>query len=333
MALKRNPQHDKNPIHLDESWWTAVLEDIEARYTQKPKRVSDRHEKPKIDSTKEPAAIKEDLDSDDINWDWVNQLYEQDRVVQLEVTDHNRGGLLVYGEKIQGFVPTSHLIGLSQDTLEHNRDDILTPYVGRSIKLKVIECDPERGRIVFSERAAQTEEGSRLELLNTLKVGDRRIGRVTTITDFGVFVDLGGVEGLIHISELSWGRVCHPTDIVSIGGEIEVYVVQVDEEKARVALSVKRLQTNPWETVHARYQTGQTTKAIITNIVSFGAFARLEDGLDGLIHISELGDKVTPHTIKEMLSEGQEVNVCILHIDSTRQRLGLSLTTDSDGVT
>jgi small subunit ribosomal protein S1 len=332
MALKRNPQPDKNPIHLDESWWTAVLEDIETRYAQKTQRMSDLHKTPKTDSTEETVAKKEDKASEDIDWEWVKQLYEQDRVVKLEVADHNRGGLLVYGEKIQGFVPASHLVGLSPDPPYQNRDESLTPYVGRSIKLKVIECDSERGRIVFSERAAQTEDGSRLELLNTLEVGDQRTGHVTTITDFGVFIDLGGVEGLIHISELSWGRVCHPGDILSIGDEIKVYVLQVDQEKSRVALSVKRLLPNPWETVHARYQTGQTAKAIITNIVSFGAFARLEDGLDGLIHVSELGDKVTTHDMREMLSEGQEVNVCILHIDSNRQRLGLSLATDGDGV-
>lgn len=332
MALKRNLQPDKNPIHLDESWWTAVLEDIEARYTGKPKTDSDQHKTPKVESTKETAAIQEDQASEDIDWEWVKQLYEQDRVVQLEVADHNRGGLLVYGEKIQGFVPASHLVGLSPDSPDQNRDEFLNPYVGQSIKLKVIECDSERGRIVFSERAAQTEEGSRLELLNTLEVGDQRTGHVTTITDFGVFIDLGGVEGLIHISELSWGRVCHPGDIVSIGDDIKVYVLQVDQEKSRVALSVKRLLPNPWETVHTRYQIGQVTKAIITNIVSFGVFARLEDGLDGLIHISELGNKVTPHNIREMLSEGDEVDVCILHIDSNRQRLGLSLATDGDGV-
>jgi small subunit ribosomal protein S1 len=332
MALESDPQYDRNPIHLDESWWTAVLEDIEARYSPKSKPKGDPLVTSERDSSKEPVGTITEGESDNINWNWAKQLYEQDRVICLEVADHNRGGLLVYGDEIQGFVPASHLIGLSQKTLKKNRDDLLSPYIGRSINLKVIECDQERGRIVFSERAAQTEDGSRLELLKTLNIGDHRSGRITTITDFGVFVDLGGVEGLIHISELSWGRVCHPADIVSIGDVIQVYILQIDQEKARVALSVKRLHPNPWDTVHSRYQIGQTAKAVITNIVSFGAFARLEDGLDGLIHISELGQSISPKNIKNILSEGQEVNVCILHIDSTRQRLGLSLETDGDGV-
>jgi small subunit ribosomal protein S1 len=331
MALKRNPEHGNNPINLDESWWTAVLEDIEARYTPKTKPNSDPPEKSQSPSNHELVTAKESASSDEINWIWAKQLYEQDLVVSLEVADHNRGGLLVHGDKIQGFVPASHLIGLSKNTLNNDRDDLLASYVNRSLKLKVIECDQDRGRIVFSERAAQTEAGSRLELLNTLKIGDRRTGRITTITDFGVFVDLGGVEGLIHISELSWGRVCHPKDIVSIGDDIEVYTIQVDREKSRVALSVKRLHPNPWDSVHSRYQTGQTTKAIITNIVSFGAFARLEDGMDGLIHISELGDNASSQDIENILSEGQEVNVCILQIDSARQRLGLSLEPGGDG--
>jgi small subunit ribosomal protein S1 len=332
MTLKRNPEYEKSPIHLDESWWTAVLEDIEGRYSSNLKPNGDSLGKIAEKSAKEPPPAKQDGDSHDINWGFAKQLYEHDRVIHLEVADHNRGGLLVQGEDIQGFVPASHLIGLSKKTVEADRDDLLSPYVGRSLKLKVIECDQDRGRIVFSERAAQTEDGTRLELLNSLSVGDRRMGRITTITDFGVFVDLGGVEGLVHISELSWGRVCHPGDIVSIGDEIEVYILQVDEEKSRVALSVKRLRPNPWDTVYSRYQIGQITTAVITNIVSFGAFARLEDGLDGLIHISEFNKKISPRNIHEVLSEGQKVSVCILHIDSARQRLGLSLKTDGDGL-
>ncbi len=332
MAFQKDLESEKNPFHLDESWWTAVLEDIESRYSSKSKPDFEHLTQSAEDSSKEQVIKDKDEVVEEINWKWVKQMYKQDRVVYLEVADHNRGGLLVRGDKIQGFVPTSHLIGLSPKTTNNKSDDLLSPYVGRSLKLKVIECDQERGRIVFSERAAQTEDGSRLELLNTLNIGDRRTGRITTITEFGVFVDLGGVEGLVHISELSWGRVCHPNDIVSLGEEIDVYILQVEQEKARVALSVKRLHPNPWDTVHSRYQIGQTAKAVITNIVPFGAFARLEDGLDGLIHISELGESVSRQNINTILSEGQEVSVSILHIDSARQRLGLSLETDGDSL-
>jgi len=126
-------------------------------------------------------------------------------------------------------------------------------------------------------------------LLNNLQPGDCVRGKVTNITDFGVFVDLGGVEGLVHVSEISWGRVQHPSDVVSAGQEVEAYVIQVDQERSRIALSFKQMQPNPWLTVNERYYPGLKTEAVVTSIVSFGAFARLEEGLDGLIHISEMG--------------------------------------------
>jgi small subunit ribosomal protein S1 len=331
MFLKKEREYVNGPLPLDESWWNAVLEDVEAHFSSKPQRSNDQPEESQR-SSEETRPTIEESPTDEINWKWVKELYEHDQVISLKVFSHNRGGLLVQGENIQGFVPASHLIGLSNQSSQKDRDDLLFPYVGRSLQLKVIECDQERGRIVFSERAAQTDSGSRLELLNALSVGDCMSGKVTTITDFGVFVDLGGVEGLIHISELSWGRVCHPDEIVSLGDGLEVYILGIDRERIRVGLSLKRLHPNPWDTVHLRYHPGQITQATITNIVSFGAFARLEDGLDGLIHISELTSQATQQDIEDILSEGQKVDVCILHIDSDQQRLGLSLSNRDDGV-
>ena len=332
MARKREIEIKHEPFPLDESWWTAVLEEAESRFPPKPSpnnQLEDQlHTLPRnVTSLAEKQVQVEEHPGqpEEIDWQYVRNLYEQDLVIHLEVSDHNRGGLLVSGSDIQGFVPASHLLGLSKKRLKQEREELLSAYIGRTLRLKVIECDQERGRIVFSERAAQTDPGMRLELLGQLKVGDCRIGRVTTITDFGVFVDLGGVEGLVHISELSWGRVCHPDEIVSVGQETRVYVLQVDREKARVALSLKRLVSNPWESVRSRYSPGQIADAVITNIVSFGAFARLDDGLDGLIHISEFGDRAGSRDIENILSEGQPVKVCILHIDPDRQRLGLSL--------
>ncbi|MCJ7701130.1 MAG: S1 RNA-binding domain-containing protein [Anaerolineales bacterium] len=341
MALKKESEYKFGPLPIDESWWTAVLEEAEAQYTTTPRSVLNNPQQQNasqayIEETttkrKTETASEENVVSHEIDWQWVKQLYDQDLVINLDVTDHNRGGLLVYGDNIQGFVPASHLIGLSKNALKKDREDLLSPYVGRILQLKVIECDQDRGRIVFSERAAQTDPGKRLELLNRLEVGDQRIGWVTTITDFGVFVDLGGVEGLIHISELSWGRVCHPNDIVSIGDQVEVHILQIERDRARVALSLKRLHPNPWESIHDHYSPGQIVNAVITNIVSFGAFARLEDGLDGLIHISEFGDQVDAKSIEDNLTEGQAVQVCIIHIDPERQRLGLSLSPDDDAV-
>jgi len=323
MVLKKELGYEKGPAPVDDSWWNAVLEEVETLFSAKTK-------------IEQPlGGFPEDKNqsaADEINWEYVENLYKQDEVVRLEVTNHNRGGLLVKGNGIQGFVPASHLVSLSKKKTKKDREAVLSPYVGRALALKVIECEAERGRIVLSERAAQTDSGSRLTLFNTLKVGDKLRGSITTITNFGVFVDLGGVEGLIHISELSWGRVIHPSELVSLGDEIEVSILQIDPERTRVALSAKRLNPNPWDSIHDNFYPGQIINAEITNIVSYGAFARLKDGIDGLIHISEFNKTGPTNAVDDLLREGQQVEVCILHIDSKRQRLGLSLYTGSDGV-
>jgi small subunit ribosomal protein S1 len=232
---------------------------------------------------------------------------------------------LVGGEQLQGFVPISHLIEVSGERTETEQEDLLCNYLERMLQLKVIECDEERGRVVFSERAALTQSGSRNILLTSLKPGECARGAVTNITDFGVFVDLGGIEGLVHVSEISWGRVRHPSDVVRLGDQVQVHVINVDQERGRVALSIKRMRPNPWETAEERYHPGQVTEAVITSIVPFGAFARLEEGLDGLIHISEMtGDEENGNPL-DSLYEGLPVQVRVLHVDSSRQRLGLSL--------
>jgi small subunit ribosomal protein S1 len=258
-----------------------------------------------------------------MNWEKAQQLYEQDQVICLRVNGFNRGGLLVSGEELHGFVPVSHLVEVPPE--EGDPDQWLEGYLNREMTLKVIECDQERGRVVFSERAALAQPGSRNYLLHSLRPGDCVPGTVTNITDFGVFVDLGGVEGLIHVSEISWGRVHHPADVVELGEQINVYVIHVERDRARVALSLKRLFPNPWETAQERYFPGQVTEAVVTSIVPFGAFARLEEGLDGLIHISEISPTSGAAHPGDVLREGQRVKVRVLHVDGPRQRLGLSL--------
>jgi len=341
MAQNTEREYIDGPLPIDESWWTAVLGDVEALYAD-----IDREEIPggsvKVtakenlpsgngDDKKEKVPFIEGEPDTDIDWDLVKDLYDRDQVICLKVEYFNKGGLLVRGEDIQGFVPASHLINLSGISSQEDRDDYFSNCVGNSLLLKVIECDQERGRVVLSERAAQTDPGSRVELLKTMCEGDCIQGRVTTITDFGVFVDLGGVEGLIHISELSWGRVCHPDSVISIGDDISVKVLGIDKDKSRVALSFKRLHPNPWETVNDRYHLGEITGAVITNIVSFGAFARLEDGLDGLIHVSEFRKQGCDQEIRELYSEGQHIEVSIINIDPNQQRLGLGLPDKGDG--
>jgi small subunit ribosomal protein S1 len=275
-----------------------------------------------------PAPAKTAGDALKVDWDAAMSFYAQDRVIGLQVYGYNRGGLLVNGEGLQGFVPVSHLVDLPAEKDPDEVEDLLGEYLDRELQLKIIECDRERGRVVFSERAALARPGSRNQLMRQLQPGMCVQGTVTNITDFGVFVDLGGIEGLVHVSEISWGRVRHPSDVVHYGEQVSVYVIHVEPDRSRVALSIKRLHPNPWETAEQRYYTGQVVDAVITCVVNFGAFARLEEGLDGLIHISEMGeDEAAPDLL---LHEGDAVRVRVLQVDAAKQRLGLSLVLESE---
>ncbi len=302
------PNNPGKPPELGDSWWKAALSEGEAGLGGLEKPGSERL----------PADIEthsNHLPHPENEWEYIERLYEQDEIISLKVIGCNQGGLLVQGEKINGFVPSSHLLAGS------NKKE----YLHRNISLKVIEYDRKRCRVVLSERAAQAEPGTRLKLLDTLEENTCVPGVVTTLTDFGAFVDLGGIEGLIHISELSWGRVEHPSDVVSVGDRLEVYVLSVDRRENKVALSLKKMCNNPWETITERYQTGQVVEAVVKNIVSYGAFVQLEEGVDGLIHVSELGgngDNLSPW---DLLEENQQVTVEIIHLDPEEQRLGLSL--------
>ena len=297
---------------VDDSWWESVLAEEERYVTPNAKQA-------KVEA---PAKVEDQKQNPD--WNEVRDLYHQDRIVELFVTGYNRGGVLVEGDGLYGFVPYSHLVEMAAHPEKQNREEGLETYVGRTLRLKVIECAPEDGRVVFSERAALAEPGKRMDLFKTLVSGQTVRGNVTNITDFGVFIDLGGVEGLIHISELSWGRVAHPGQIVKLGQEISAQVLEISPERCRVALSLKRLLSNPWERANTDFAVGQVVRAVVTSIVSYGAFARLEAGIEGLIHASEMpleGGK----SVREVISENQAINVRILHVDASHQRMGLSL--------
>jgi small subunit ribosomal protein S1 len=311
----------ENPMpNTDEGWWESVLAE-ERQYAPphpphggiKPKSVHQA----KVEAM--PAAPAAQVD-----WDTVKELYSSDRIIELAVTGHNRGGLLVEKDTLSGFIPFSHLVDLAGKEQDANRDVSLEGYIGKTLRVKVIECVPEEGRVVFSERAALAEPGKRSELFNQLQAGSRLKGTVTNITDFGVFVDLGGVEGLIHISELSWGRVSHPNRIVRLGEEIHVQVLDVSAERCRVALSLKRMAANPWERALVDFPVGTIHRAVITSVMSYGAFARIEAGVEGLIHASEM--VLEPNqSPRDILFEGKELQVRILHVDPAHQRMGLSL--------
>lgn len=298
------------PPPLGESWWQAALSEEQqgTEAAAQPAYVP-------ADTLKAQGGTPDEINPPENDWGYIEKLYRDDAIIELNVVGHNQGGLLVESDRVNGFVPSSHLLN-PEKKLDYLQD---------SITLKVIEYDQERCRVVFSERAAQSKPGERLKLLDTLVEDTCVEGEVTTLTDFGAFVDLGGMEGLIHISELSWGRVEHPSDVVAVGDRVEVYVLSVDRQNHKVALSLKKLCENPWETITERYQPGQVVPAVVKNIVSYGAFVRLEEGVDGLIHVSELGgdgDHLSPWDI---LQKDQQVEVEIIHLDPQAQRLGLSL--------
>lgn len=308
--MVRNDYHPDELHTIDEGWWDAILAEDESNISQlaptvRPSKVEERNKSP-------------------VKWEWAKEMYHQDQIISLTVTGFNRGGVLVEGRGLAGFVPCSHLVDVPAQIESDRREDCLSAFVGRTLRLKVIECIPDEGRMVFSERAARAEAGKRMELFKALQTSQRVAGEVTNITDFGVFVDLGGVEGLIHISELSWGRVTHPGQVLNIGQHVEVLVMEIDPERCRVALSLKRLCPNPWERAEQCYPVNCIVPAVITCLVPFGAFARLEEGLEGLIHISEIP---IPRDIalKDFLAPGQEIQVRVLQVNSARQRLGLSL--------
>lgn len=295
---------------MDEGWWSSIMEDEPAFVTENNFQ----------DHTQDYNFNMENVD-----WEYVQELFDKDAVIELTAYGYNRGGLLVDGKQIQGFVPLSHLTQLSGIEDEEERFSRLTQYLDSTLELKVIECNPAQRRIVFSERAAEAGEGQRNNLFSNLEAGSIVSGKITNITDFGVFVDLGGVEGLIHISELSWGRVQDAGDHVSMDDEIDVKVLQVNEKTGRIALSLKQLKPNPWMSVSQKYHIGDHTTAVITSVTHFGAFARLPEGIEGLIHVSSLSKYSSSQDVHDSITPGKAVTVKILHIDTDRHRLGLGL--------
>lgn len=267
------------------------------------------------------------------DWREAEELLKNEAVFEAQVAGFNKGGLIVRVGKVRGFVPATQVESLVRKKPEVSAgaepgktDGDLQALVGKKLKFKIIELDRTRNRLILSERAAMRDlrKEQKERLLSELKEGERRAGVVTSVADFGVFVSLGGVDGLIHLSELSWSKITHPSDLVKVGDKVEVQVLSVDRERERVALSLKRLQPEPWTTVEERYKIGQLVTATITKLASFGAFARLEDNIEGLIHISELSDKRIQHP-KEVVKEGETVTLRVIRIDAARRRLGLSL--------
>ncbi|MFN2252059.1 MAG: S1 RNA-binding domain-containing protein [Anaerolineae bacterium] len=260
------------------------------------------------------------------DWDNASESLDSGEILELEIVGFNKGGALVGFGNLQGFVPRSHLVRLPAPRGSDDASEGLAALVGESVPVKVIEVSRRKRRLIMSERLALREWRSerKQRLLEQLREGEIRKGRVSSIADFGAFVDLGGADGLVHVSELTYERGKHPRDVVSVGQEVEVYVLNIDRDRKRIGLSMKRLQSDPWETVEEDHYVGELVEANISNLAKFGAFARLEDGLEGLIHISELSDEHVEHP-REAVRPGQRVTVEIISIEPHRQRIGLSI--------
>jgi small subunit ribosomal protein S1 len=250
--------------------------------------------------------------------DWLeaHRLMESDAILEATPTAHNRGGLIVPFGRLRGFVPASHLSELPRGLDEESRTNYLQRLVGRKMPFKVIEVDPQRQRLVLSERKAirQWRQDQKGRVIKSLTEGEVRSGRVTSLREFGAFVDIGGADGLIHISELSWSRVEDPSEILTIGDEIEAVIIRLDPEANRIGLSLKRMQTNPWQEAVGTISAGMIRDGEVTRVGSSGAYVRDESGLEGLVRGAEAQAELRP---------GMRVRVRVVSFDPERERLDL----------
>lgn len=260
--------------------------------------------------------------------DWLvaQQLMENNEMFEAQVCSYNAGGLEVTFGKLRGFVPASHISTIPKDMSPEDRKAHLATYVGKKIPLKVVEVDRKRRRLIMSERAARRrwQREHRKQLLEEIQVGEVRKGIVRSMSEFGVFVDLGGVDGLIHISELAWFPVGHPSEVLKVGQEVEVKVLRIDKQRERVGLSLKRVQPDPWGHIQELYHPGDLVEAVVTRVTEFGAFVRLRSGVEGLLHVSEMAD-IRPDHPQSLVSPGDLLLLRVLRVEPDRRRIGLSL--------
>ena len=262
----------------------------------------------------------------------MQELFEAGTIIDAPVIDHNKGGLIV-DCGIRGFVPISQIVDFPRRPQnEQPRDaaqeiaEKLQPYIGRKLRLKILEVNRKANRLILSEKVALYEERreKRDELFSSLQVGQKVTGSVRSIAPFGIFIDLGGIDGLVHKSELSWNKVNNPESGYKVGDEVEAEVIDINHERGRISLSIRRLQPDPWESTVADFKVGDVIDGTVTKLVNFGAFVRVREGLEGLIHISELSHQRVAHP-GDVVHEGQVLKLKIISLDSERHRLGLSL--------
>jgi len=306
MALKNKGNPNNTEPMLDDSWWNSLL-DSANKYQGTEKTIANH------------LMENEDVD---IDWTLMEEYFRNDEVFTVQVSGYNKGGLLAHGEKFKGFIPNSHIKEIAKIQSTSARFQALKQYVGNEMQVKVIECDQKLGKLILSERAAENAPGRRLDVFDDLSIGSVVEGEVTNITKFGIFLDLGGIEGLIHVSEISWGKVNHPADVVNIGDKVKASVISVDKEKMRIALSIKQLMPNPWVEFNEHYLVGDVITVTIKKVVGYGVFADIEDGIEGLVHISDIQSKDAAMTIDD-LKVGEKIIVTIKAIDVEKRRLSM----------
>jgi small subunit ribosomal protein S1 len=260
------------------------------------------------------------------DWKRAEELLAAEGVFEGVVGDANRGGLIVPFGNLRGFVPASHVLDLPRGLSEDDRKLRMMRMIGQTISMRVIEVNRKRRRLVFSQRDAQrgNREQRKEVLLDQLHEGETRTGVVSGLRDFGAFVDLGGADGLIHISELAWHRVNHPREVLKVGDEVQVYILRLDSEGKRIGLSLKRLQDNPWASVEENYHVGQLVEGTISRVAQFGAFVSLDPGIEALLHTSQIAEP-PPEDPSLVVHEGQRLVMRVISIEADKQRLGLSL--------
>lgn len=266
---------------------------------------------------------------EEIDWQRAEEYRQSQEVYESHVAGYNKGGLIVRFGRLRGFVPQSQIsVDRRRLMVGETPEERYGKMVNEAIAVKVMEVDRARNRLILSERSAAREsrESRKESLIGRLQVGEVRTGRVVSLVDFGAFVDIGGAEGLVHLTELSWKHVTHPKEVLKVGQEVKVEVISVDPEAKRIGLSMKRQEADPWDTVAINFQVGQLVQGIVTKMTKFGAFVRLVDvpEIEGLVHISELSEQRVNHP-REVLKEDETVTLRIIKMDISERRLGLSL--------
>jgi len=334
-------------LQLDEGYWRALLAEVEQMPIPAtrpahsspvpqvpaepapgtPAAESGGNEQPEHVAPIAPPAAAVNGVTNESAWRALREALDGNTPVMVDVTGCNRGGLIVHFDGLRGFIPSSHLNGISPDMDEPSRRSALANHIGQSLSVRVIELEQVDDRAVFSERTSAEGDPTLDDIpavLREVEPGQTRRGTVTNLTAFGAFVDLGGYEGLIHVSELSWSRVNHPRDMLHLGEEVHVFVMSVVPEEGRIALSLKRARPNPWENIEQRYHVGQIVHGTVTNVVQFGAFVKVEEELEGLVHVSELAEGSFMHP-RNIVREGQQVTARVIGVHSGQRRLALSL--------